>query len=77
MDYAMIFCLQFYWLLVLTPPAPCTLKNETKLPESVKKHFAYAEEKLTELSELKKILSSEKLPNILPMPQYVMKREAV
>lgn len=27
---------------------PCTLKNETKLPESVKKHFAYAEEKLTE-----------------------------
>ena len=36
--------------------APCTLKNETKLPESVKKHFAYAEEKLP---ELKKILSSE------------------
>ena len=23
MDYAMIFCLQFYWLLVLTPPALC------------------------------------------------------
>lgn len=38
---------------------PCTLKNETKLPESVKKHFAYAEEKLSELSELKKIFSSK------------------
>lgn len=38
---------------------PCTLKNESKLPESVKKHFAYAEEKLSELSELRKILSSE------------------
>lgn len=38
---------------------PYTLKNETKLPEDVKKHFAYAEEKLSELSELKKILSSE------------------
>lgn len=50
--------------IVLTPSCsllhvPCTLKNETKLPESVKKHFAYAEEKLTELSELKKIFSSE------------------
>ena len=38
---------------------PYTLKNETKLPEDVKKHFAYAEEKLSELAELKKILSSE------------------
>ncbi len=39
---------------------PCTLKNETKLPENVKKHFAYAEEKLSELGELKKIFSSDK-----------------
>ena len=38
---------------------PCTLKNETKLPESYKKHFAYAEEKLTELAELKAIVSSD------------------
>ncbi|MGN0666149.1 MAG: 5-methyltetrahydropteroyltriglutamate--homocysteine S-methyltransferase, partial [Huintestinicola sp.] len=38
---------------------PYTLKNESKLPESVKKHFAYAEEKLSEIAELKKILSSE------------------
>ena len=37
---------------------PCTLANETKLPESYKKHFAYAEEKLSELAELKKILDS-------------------
>ncbi|MGN0584519.1 MAG: 5-methyltetrahydropteroyltriglutamate--homocysteine S-methyltransferase [Ruminococcus sp.] len=38
---------------------PYTLKNETKLADSYKKHFAYAEEKLSELGELKKILSSE------------------
>lgn len=38
---------------------PCTLKNETKLCESYKKYFAYAEEKLTELNELKTILNSE------------------
>lgn len=38
---------------------PYTLKNENKLPDDVKKHFAYAEEKLSELAELKKILSSE------------------
>lgn len=37
---------------------PCTLKNETKLDDSYKKHFAYAEEKLEELSELKKIFES-------------------
>lgn len=40
---------------------PYTLKNEKKLAESYKKHFAYAEEKLSELAELKKILDS-KLP---------------
>ena len=39
---------------------PCTLANESKLPANVKKHFAYAEEKLGELAELKEILSAEK-----------------
>ena len=38
---------------------PCTLANETKLAESYKKHFAYAEEKLSELAELKKITESQ------------------
>ncbi len=37
---------------------PCTLANETKLAENVKKHFSYAEEKLSELAELKTIVSS-------------------
>ena len=31
---------------------PYTLKSETKLPESYKAHFAFAEEKLVELSEI-------------------------
>lgn len=34
---------------------PYTLKNETKLTEKYKKYFAFAEEKLCELKELKKI----------------------
>ena len=38
---------------------PYTLKNETKLSESYKKHFSYAVEKLTELNELKKIISAD------------------
>lgn len=38
---------------------PYTLKNETKLSGSYKKHFAYAEEKLKELAELKNIVSSD------------------
>ena len=38
---------------------PYTLKNETKLTDNYKKHFAYAEEKLLELAELKVILSSD------------------
>ncbi|QGZ99196.1 5-methyltetrahydropteroyltriglutamate--homocysteine S-methyltransferase [Dehalobacter restrictus] len=37
---------------------PYTLKHEDGLSEKHKKHFAFAEEKLGELSELKKILSS-------------------
>lgn len=36
---------------------PYTLRNESKLTEDYKKHFAFAEEKLLELSELKRILS--------------------
>ena len=38
---------------------PYTLRNETGFNESIKKHFAFAEEKLAELSDLKKILSSD------------------
>ena len=37
---------------------PCTLANEEKLDANIKKHFAYAEEKLGELAELKKIIAS-------------------
>ncbi|MBD5135801.1 MAG: 5-methyltetrahydropteroyltriglutamate--homocysteine S-methyltransferase [Lachnospiraceae bacterium] len=37
---------------------PYTLKSETKLSDIYKKHFAFAEEKLSELNELKEILSS-------------------
>ena len=37
---------------------PCTLANEEKLDADIKKHFAYAEEKLGELAELKKIIAS-------------------
>ena len=38
---------------------PYTLRGENKIPESYKKHFAFAEEKLVELAELKKILVSD------------------
>ena len=38
---------------------PCTLANEIKLSESYKKHFAYAEEKLTELAEIKRMTDAE------------------
>lgn len=38
---------------------PYTLKNETKLSDSYKKHFSYAEEKLSELAELKAILDAD------------------
>ncbi len=37
---------------------PCTLSNRVKLPESYKKHFAFAEEKLEELAQLRTIRSS-------------------
>lgn len=38
---------------------PYTLKNETKLPETTKNYFAFAEEKLQELAELQTITSLE------------------
>jgi 5-methyltetrahydropteroyltriglutamate--homocysteine methyltransferase len=38
---------------------PYTVQNETRISEEDKKHLAFAEEKLTELSELKAILSSK------------------
>lgn len=38
---------------------PYTLRNETKLPEECKERFAFAEEKLNELRELKEICSSQ------------------
>ncbi|MBD3920401.1 5-methyltetrahydropteroyltriglutamate--homocysteine S-methyltransferase [Paenibacillus sp. PR3] len=38
---------------------PYTLKNETKLPETTKNYFAFAEEKLQELAELKAITALE------------------
>ncbi|MFL0196530.1 5-methyltetrahydropteroyltriglutamate--homocysteine S-methyltransferase [Clostridium sp. WILCCON 0269] len=38
---------------------PYTLKNEEKLSENYKAHFAFAEEKLIELSELKKLFVDE------------------
>ena len=37
---------------------PCTLSNEVKLSESYKKHFAFAEEKLEELAQLRNILTA-------------------
>ncbi|MCD8098116.1 MAG: 5-methyltetrahydropteroyltriglutamate--homocysteine S-methyltransferase [Lachnospiraceae bacterium] len=39
---------------------PYTLKSETKMADSYKKHFAYAQEKLEELKELSEILSADK-----------------
>lgn len=38
---------------------PCTLRHETKLDGRYTQYFAFAEEKLCELSELKSILSSD------------------
>jgi 5-methyltetrahydropteroyltriglutamate--homocysteine methyltransferase len=50
---------------------PYTLKNEKELPESYKSHFAFAEEKLKEIEELKELfgienyISNEKYSNNL------------
>lgn len=38
---------------------PYTLRNETQMEEMYRKHFAYAEEKLTELAELKVLAQSD------------------
>lgn len=38
---------------------PYTLKNESRMPEEYRRHFAYAEEKLHELAELKTILTAD------------------
>lgn len=38
---------------------PCTLKNETKLSDEYKKHFAFAQEKLDELAQLKQLLDTD------------------
>lgn len=46
---------------------PYTLENEAKLTNDVKKHFAFAKEKLGELAELKKITSLE---NPKDAPEY-------
>lgn len=46
---------------------PYTLENEEKLTNDVKKHFAFAKEKLGELAELKKIISLE---NPKDAPEY-------
>ncbi len=37
---------------------PCTVKNEKNIPDNYLKHFSFAEEKLTELAEISRILLS-------------------
>ena len=46
---------------------PYTLSSETKLSDDYKKHFAFAEEKLEELSDLKRILSND----ANQIPEYI------
>ncbi|EFM11130.1 5-methyltetrahydropteroyltriglutamate/homocysteine S-methyltransferase [Paenibacillus curdlanolyticus YK9] len=47
---------------------PYTLKNESRLPDATKRHFAFAEEKLQEFAELKAVLAQ---PNPYAAAQYV------
>ncbi|OPY57613.1 MAG: 5-methyltetrahydropteroyltriglutamate--homocysteine methyltransferase [Pelotomaculum sp. PtaU1.Bin035] len=47
---------------------PYTLKNESSLSEEYKKHFSFADEKLTELADLKKITASNTPAEI---PEYI------
>ncbi|MGI6334153.1 MAG: 5-methyltetrahydropteroyltriglutamate--homocysteine S-methyltransferase [Saccharofermentanales bacterium] len=47
---------------------PYSLKNENTLSDEYKKHFSFAEEKLVELAELRKILQS-RTPS--EMPEYI------
>ncbi len=51
---------------------PYTLKNETKLSECCKEHFAFAAEKLGEMSELKKILET---PSPLETEEYAANKK--
>ncbi|MWC30245.1 5-methyltetrahydropteroyltriglutamate--homocysteine S-methyltransferase [Paenibacillus sp. MMS18-CY102] len=51
---------------------PYTLKNESKLSDAVKRHFAFAEEKLQEFAELKTILGQS---NPYAAAQYVQNGE--
>lgn len=44
---------------------PYTLKNENTLSEKYKRYFAFAEEKLEELSELREILSNENPEDVI------------
>ena len=49
---------------------PFTLRNESKLPSKYTEHFAFAEEKLTELSELSVLADSESIEDISGNPVY-------
>lgn len=42
---------------------PCSLKNETKMDEKYKKHFAFAEEKLSEINEIAEIINGREFEN--------------
>ncbi len=48
--------------------APYSLKNESALADEYKKYFAFAEEKLSELAELKRIMSGDRPAEI---PEYI------
>lgn len=52
---------------------PYTLDNETKLGDEYKKHFSYAEEKLTELKELSLIIKGEDREALLEKNQELFK----
>ena len=47
---------------------PYTLKNENSLSDEYKKHFSFADEKLAELADLKKITASN---NPAEIPEYI------
>ncbi|NLV20807.1 MAG: hypothetical protein GXY49_02250 [Syntrophomonadaceae bacterium] len=47
---------------------PYTLKNESSLADEYKRHFAFADEKLSELADLKKIITSN---THLYIPEYI------
>lgn len=53
---------------------PYTIKNETDLPEDICKYFSFAEEKITELVEIGKLVES---PNYLEEKIYIANQEIV